>query len=206
MRNYALAALATAAVSSVATAGVVGFLGDTTLPGGWGAFEDLVGYEMVPIVHGGTPYETVYTIGTNTGSLDFDIGHSLRHIGYGWATWSHGYGGEVFYNNGSYGTGYDINIPGATAFDAYIEPNPFSLQTFTITAYGSGGGSDTVVREAHGSAGAAHFGFYTTGGEALTRIEISGTSDWAVGEFRYGIPAPGALALLGLAALARRRR
>ena len=29
------------------------------------------------------------------GSLDFDVGHSLRYIGMGWAGWGHDYTGEV---------------------------------------------------------------------------------------------------------------
>ena len=208
MLEATTAALAALAVASTANAGIVGFVGDTTLEGGWYAFEDEFDVDMTPIIHGGAIYETVISIDVPefNGSLDFDIGHSLRHIGYGWATWGHGYQGEVFYNNGSYGTGYDINIPNVTAFDAYIEPNPFLLHTFTITAFGSDGSTETVVRDAHGSSGAAHFGFYTTDGEALTRIEISGTSDWAMGEWRYALPAPGVLALFGLAALTRRRR
>ena len=207
MTKFALAALATASVTSFATAGVVGFLGDTTLEGGWDAFEDMVGVEMVEIYDGGSAFAEVSSIDVPEfgGSLDFDASHSLRQIGSGWATWSHGYTGEVFYNNGLLATGYDLNMDGVYAFDAYIEPNPFSVQTFTITAYGSDGGMDTVVRDADGSSGAAHFGFYSTG-ETLTRIEIEGSSDWAIGEWRVGTPTPGALALLGLAGLTARRR
>jgi len=207
MSKFALAALAAAALTSAASAGVIGFLGDTTIEGGWDAFEAEFGAEMTVIYDGGSAYSEVSSIAVPEfgGSLDFDASHSLRQIGSGWATWSHGYTGEVFYNNGLLETGYDLNMSGVYAFDAYIEPNPFSLQTFTITAYGSDGGMDTVVRDAEGSAGAAHFGFFASG-ETLTRIEIEGSSDWAIGEWRVGTPAPGALALLGLAGLTARRR
>ena len=34
-------------------------------------------------------------------SLTFSSPHSVRQIGFGWATWSHGYAGNVFYTNGS---------------------------------------------------------------------------------------------------------
>ena len=201
-----VAGLAALAVTSVASAGIVGFVGDQTLEGGWYAFEAEFGVDMTVIYHGGSPYETVTSIDVPEfgGSLDMP-GHSLRQIGYGWATWSHGYTGEVFYNNGAYLTQYDLNMAGVGAFDAYIEPNPFSEQYFTVTATGSAGGSAQVDVTAHGSSGASHFGFYATG-ETLVSIEISGTSDWAIGEWRVGVPAPGALALFGLAALRRRRR
>ncbi len=201
-----LAILAAAAVTSAASAGVVGFVGDTTLAGGWYAFDAASGADMVPYVHGGSYYEEVSAIGGDFGDLLFDASHSLRWIGSGWATWSHGYTGEVFYNNGLYDTGY--SMPGGVgAFDAYIEPNPFSEQYFTITGYGSDGSSTTIDVVAHGSAGASHFGFYTTGGEELDYIMISGSADWAIGEFRLAaVPAPGALALFGLLGLTRRRR
>ena len=203
----AIAVFAAAAVTSVASAGIVGFVGDQTLEGGWYAFEAEFGVDMTVIYHGGSPYEEVTSIDVPEfgGSLDFSVSHSLRHIGYGWATWSHGYTGEVFYNNGAYYVEYDLNMEGVGAFDAYIEPNPFQEHYFTVTANGSAGGSAQVEVTAHGSAGASHFGFYATG-ETLVSIEISGTSDWAMGEWRVGAPAPGALALFGLAALRRRRR
>ncbi len=199
-----IAAFAALAVTSAASAGVVGFVGDTTLEGGWYAFEDMYGLDMEVLTSTGAVYDTVSAIGSSYGDLTFDVGHSLRMIGQGWASWSHGYTGQVFYNNGSYATGYDMP-GGVAAFDAYLEPNPFALHSFTATGYGSGGGEVTISFDAHGSAGASHFGFYATG-EDLVRVEIEGTSDWAVGEFRVGVPAPGALALLGLAGLAGRRR
>ncbi len=199
-----IAGLAAVSITSVASAGIVGFVGDQTLEGGWYAFEDHFGVAMEVLTSPGSVYDTVYSIPSTYGDLTFDAGHSLRMIGQGWATWSHGYTGQVFYNNGLMATGYDMP-GGIAAFDAYLEPNPFALHDFVATAYGSAGGEVTIDFQAHGSAGANHFGFFATG-EDLVRIEISGSADWAIGEFRVGIPAPGALALLGLAGLAGRRR
>ena len=198
------AALAAASLTTVASAGVVGFVGDQTLEGGWYAFEDMYGLDMEVLTSDTSVYDTVYAIGSSYGDLTFDIGHSLRMIGSGWATWSHGYTGQVFYNNGSYATGY-TTPDGVSAVDAYIEPNPFSEQYFTITGYGADGSSATIDVTAHGSSGASHFGFVGMG-TTITGFDIEGTSDWAIGEFRVGVPAPGALALLGLAGLAGRRR
>jgi len=201
-----VAGLAALAVTTVASAGIVGFVGDTTLEGGWYAFEDEFGVSMTEIYSDAGVYADITSIDVPEfgGTIDFPA-HSVRQIGSGWATWSHGYTGQVFYNNGLFDCTYELNMSGAYAFDAYLEPNPFSLQTFTATAHGSAGGSVSVEFSANGSAGANHFGFYASG-ETIVSIDISGTSDWAIGEWRVGTPAPGALALFGLAALRRRRR
>ena len=201
----AIAVLAAAAVTSFASAGIVGFVGDTSLEGGWYAFEDEFGVDMTVIETDASVYSDITSIDVpGFGTIDFPA-HSVRQIGGGWATWSHGYTGKVFYNNGLTFVTYDLNMSGAYAFDAYLEPNPFAQHSFTATAYGSGGGSVAVDFQAHGSAGASHFGFYASG-ETIVSIEIQGSADWAIGEWRVGVPAPGALALFGLAALRRRRR
>jgi len=202
----ALVTAVTAAMTPCAQAAITGFVGDTTLEGGWFAFEDTFDVDMTVIHHGGATYETVTGIDVPEfgGSLDFDSAHSLRIIGSGWATWSHGYTGEVFYNNGKYFVGYDLKMNGVHAFDAYVEPNGGG-DSYAITAYGSGGGEATVEFWAYWSYGAMHFGFYAPD-ERIVRFEIDSTGDWAIGEWRVGVPAPGSLALLALAGTRRRRR
>jgi len=206
-KQRAACAAAAAAIACAAHAGIVGFVGDTTLQGGWYAFEDAFDVDMTVIYHGGAPYESVVSIDVPEfgGSLDFDAPHSLRHIGYGWATWSHGYTGEVFYTNGATFMGYDLNLAGVSAFDAYVEPNSDTGGHYTITAFGSAGGEATVEFYTPWAYGARHFGFYAED-EALQRIEVSATGDWAIGEWRVGTPAPGAAGLLILAGLRGRRR
>jgi len=206
----AVAAAAAVTTTCVSHAAITGFVGDTTLEGGWYAFEDTFDVDMTVIHHGGAIYQDVLGIDIPEygGSLDFDSPHSLRHIGQGWATWSHGYMGEVFYTNGKWFTGYDIKVDGAYAFDAYVEPNCFAAllyDWYEVTAYGSMGSETTVEFGAHGSAGANHFGFYASD-EAIVRIEIESTCDWAIGEWRIAAPAPGATALLVLTAVRRRHR
>jgi len=205
------ATAATATMTSCAHAGIVGFVGDTTLEGGWYAFEDEFDVDMTPIIHGGAIYQDVLSIDIPEygGSLNFDSAHSLRHIGQGWATWSHGYTGEVFYNMGKYFTGYNLNVSGAYAFDAYVEPNCFIdplLDSYEVTAYGSMGSEVTIDFQAHGAYGANHFGFYASN-EVIVRIEIESSCDWAIGEMRVAAPAPaaGVVMLLTLAGARRRR-
>ncbi len=202
-----IAALAAAAaIAATSSAGIVGFVGDSTLEGGWYAFEEAFDVDMTVIHHGGESFETVSSIDVPEfgGSLDFDTPHSLRHIGDGWMAWAHGYTGEVFYNNGVTFTGYDLNMNDVQAFDAYIQPNPDSPWWFYVTAYGSAGGEATVEFDAMGYVG-THFGFFASG-ETIARIEITGQADWAIAEWRVGVPSPGALALFAVAGLCRARR
>jgi len=202
----AAAALA-AALASCAQAAITGFVGDTTLEGGWFAFEDTFDVDMTVIHHGGAPYETVTGIDVPEfgGVLKFDFPHSLRHVGYGWATWSHGYTGEVFYTNGACFMGYDLHMSRVSAFDAYVEPNCDGCGSFVITAFGSAGGQASVDFYTSWCCAARHFGFYSLD-EDVVRIEVWATGDWAIGEWRVGVPAPGSLALLALAGTRRRRR
>jgi hypothetical protein len=148
------------------------------------------------------------------GNVTFSSPVSNREIGNGWATWSHGYTGDVYYTNGL--TSLGLTLPASTgAFYFYAEPNPFAVFQFTaITDSGT-----TLTQSADGSAGAAGFGFYTDASESIVSISISSTVDFAVGEFGIAqVSDPGVvpeassvltwlgLSAAALAANAKRRR
>jgi hypothetical protein len=136
-----------------------------------------------------------------SGDLTWDIPMSLRHIGSGWATWSHGYTGVVYFSNGA--TGASMTLPTDTVtFLMYIEPNAFSWQTFTVTAQDG----TSITRSVHGSSGAAGFGFYGTDGTMLVSISVSGNGEFAWGEFYSHVPEPSSLSVLGLGSLLLLRR
>ena len=208
--QFALVALLGSA--AVAGAGVTGVSGDSGAPPG-----TLGGYTLTqfPFVGGGI--SDVSSVASPLGGpIDFSQPMSHRVIGSGWATWSHGYTGDVYYTNGSASmsidlVGADAGRPGdgVGAFLFYVEPNPFTLNTFTATGTGDPGQTATVTQTAHGSAGATWIGFYADEGKKLASVAIQGTTDFAIGEFSIAAtPEPASLALLGLgaAAVLRRRR
>jgi hypothetical protein len=141
------------------------------------------------------------------GTVGFTPSADHRVIGGGWATWSHGYTGDVYYTLGA--TSMTLSMPAlTTGFRFYVEPNPFSTFSFTISSGGTSG-----VFSIDGSSGARGFAFIDPLG--LGTITISSDIDFAFGEFGIGknteptVPEPGSslvLLGLGLAGLAWRKR
>jgi len=141
------------------------------------------------------------------GTVDFSIPLSHRRIGAGWATWSHGYTGDVYFTDGA--DAVSLDLPALTsAFYLYAEPNAFS--TFDITATTDSGASLTAA--VAGSAGANGYGFYATGGDTIMSISVSAdpaASGFAIGEFGIAeVPEPTSIAIFaaGAAGLALQRR
>ncbi len=129
---------------------------------------------------------------------------SLQHldVGSGWASWSHGYSGDVYYTDGA--LSLTLTLPANTgAFYFYAEPNDPAAFNFTATAQNG----TQIVQSAAGNGGATQFGFFGTGGDTLQSVTISSTTDFAIGEFGIAsagvIPEPGT-ALFGLALVGAR--
>jgi hypothetical protein len=126
------------------------------------------------------------------GTITFS--QALQHdqaTGPCWATWSHGYTGDVYDTIGSVDpTAVTITLPAGTrAFYLYAEPNVFDV--FDITATAQDGTTSTIPVQ--GNAGAQYFGFYATGTLNLASITVSTTADaggFAVGEFGIATQAP----------------
>jgi hypothetical protein len=121
-----------------------------------------------------------------TGWVGFSSEHQHKLIGVGWATWSHGYTGDVYTNtdmqdDGSYVT--TITPPAKTgAFYLYAEPDVWDEYVFTVSSGNASSGPITV----NGDSGAAYFGFYITPGHSLGTIRVVETgydSGMAIGEF-----------------------
>ncbi|HOR01462.1 MAG TPA: hypothetical protein PLJ35_21835 [Anaerolineae bacterium] len=142
-------------------------------------------YDMIPFPADGRPlHDSVTTVPGPTGDLSFSCTVRHQRIGSGWATWSHGYKGDVYWGEA---TEVTMSLPPAThAFYFYVEPNPFDEHHITATAQD---GTTSGPIAVHGSAGAAYFGFYSTGAPLAT-ITVSSSVDFALGEFGiFGIPS-----------------
>jgi len=130
----------------------------------------------------------------------------LTHVevGAGWATWSHGYTGDVYFTGGSTIT---LTLPSGTgAFYFFAEPNFFDV--FSITAVADDGSGTTQFVQ--GQSGARFFGVYSDDYAAIDHIEITvdaSAGGFAVGEFgAAAVPEPSTLLLMGAGLLATRMR
>ena len=138
------------------------------------------------------------------GTVDFDATLAHVTVGSGWATWSHGYTGDVYY----FANGVTLTLPSQTvAFYLYAEPDPFAIYSITATT----DDGTFVTQDVDGSGGAAGYGFYGTAGSSIASIKITSDVELGTGEFGIAaIPAPGAILLggigAGLVGWLRRRR
>jgi hypothetical protein len=113
------------------------------------------------------------------------FGPDLTHLraGNGWATWSHGYTGDVYFSGERNDPTIEITLPAGTqALSFYAEPNTFA--SFTVEALASDGTSSEPV-DIDGYAGARYFGFYGTGGRTISSVTVTASdpSGFAIGEF-----------------------
>ncbi len=114
------------------------------------------------------------------GNVTFDIAAEHRIVGSSWATWSHGYLGDIYFAPNV--SSLTISLPASTgAFVFYVEGDALAEASFTATA--NDGASLTLA--ILGNAGANGFGFYSDGITPLTSITLVNNSggDFAVGEF-----------------------
>ena len=141
---------------------------------------------MTPVPYPGAPGCTGITpplpVGDGGAIGIAPVDSGSRCIGSGWATWSHGYTGDVYFTGGA--TSQVLTLPSGTkAVYFYVEPNPFSVQTFEAIA--QPGDVSTGVFSADGSGGATYVGFYATGGDTIQGITINCSTDFATGEFGW---------------------
>jgi len=141
-------------------------------------------YTMQPFPPDPRPvYTDVMDVEGPCGVVEFDIPLSHRRIGEGWATWSHGYMGDVYFTNSE--SKVTLFMPPETAaFYLYVEPNTFAEFEFVVQ---SNTGASSGIVFIHGSAGAKYFGFYAPGAGEILWISVENidgaANGFAIGEF-----------------------
>jgi hypothetical protein len=142
-------------------------------------------YTMTRFASDPRPEEFVMNVRAPHDLLTFS--QSLLHtrVGSLWATWSHGYTGDVYHSAESADPNRLVmTLPANTvAFYFYAEPNAFS--TFNIIATANDGTSSGPI-PTEGFAGARYFGFYARDGATLRTITLNvdpNAQGFAVGEF-----------------------
>lgn len=140
---------------------------------------------MLPVPESPQPlFSSLSTLSTPLGNLNFSPLVSKRKIGQGWGTWSHGYTGDVYFNQGW--TTTTITLPaGVTAFDFYLEPNAFNLFNIAVTAINQGQ-TTTLSQRISGNGDAKYFGFYTSDQNMLAKIVITDSSGGQAAGFAIG--------------------
>ncbi len=157
-------------------AGIWGEGGGTAAPAA-----TLGGYTMTPFPNDTRPSGD-YVTSVNSplsGTVGFSIQMIHFDISQGWASWSHGYSGDVYWTTTDI-TLMELTLPGQTgAFYFYAQPRPNS-GTVTITASSNG----TIVnQDVDSNGGASYFGFYADGTDTISSITITSSVDFAIGEF-----------------------
>lgn len=149
----------------------------TSGPGTGAPPADVHGVPVVPFGDDGRGIgEDVSTIGPI--SLSASVSH--RKIGKGWATWSHGYEGDVYLSNDS----VTLTLPARTsAISFYVEPDVYGEVEIEAR---SDDGTTSGTQVVQGEGGARYFGFYSTRpfSSSIQSITVS-SPIWAfaVGEF-----------------------
>jgi hypothetical protein len=139
----------------------------------------LGGYTMTPFPADPNPisWDVQSVVSPLGGTVDFDI--KLMHLtSVHFGGWSHGYTGDVYWTK--LANSVELKLPAQTgAFYFYAQPKTGS-GTVAITASSNG---TTFSQDVESDGGAAYFGFYVEGTDAISSIVITSSIDFAVGEF-----------------------
>ncbi len=216
MNHPSLRILATAgailAGRMVASAQIVGYdLGTDAPP------TDLGGYTFTAFPADPSPLNSItYSVASPLGGdlgLAADLPPPYSYhlaVGQGWASWSHGYTGDVYSDNVSHA--FTLTLPPSTgAFYFYAEPNPQYPVPIEATADETTPAGTSILSYVTGYYGANGFAFVAPAGSTITTIRVSSLYGIAIGEFGIAaaVPEPASTAVMvgvGLMAMAAVRR
>ena len=196
-RRYALAlsALALAAASFAANADILfQNLGNTAPPTALGAYS-VVPFDQAPQA-AIAERSFVSNIPGAPGGAMLGISPAVdkhtRGISWNGSPWAGGYNGALYFSN--YSSTVTLTLPAGTkAFYFYVESNIYHLPFSYVATTNSGATSTPVTVTAFG--GGHGFAFYSTAGEDITSITVTGSdlldAGFAIGQFgRDGVAMP----------------
>lgn len=216
MKHLSLRLLALAgailALSLNASAQIIGHDLGTDVPP-----TDLGGYTFTPFPADPNPINAItYSLTSPLGGdlvLEADLPPPFSYhltVGHGWATWSHGYTGDVYSDNLSHS--FTLTLPSSTgAFYLYVEPNPQYPVPVKVTADETTPAGTSISTLVTGFYGANGFAFVAPAGSTISTIHVSSLYGIGIGEFGIAaaVPEPGSstvVVAVGLMAMAGVRR
>jgi len=175
VRKLSLCVVLLALLACSSSAAILGLAGGTLPPS---TYDPLGGWPMTPFNPDGRPtFIDVSDVASPIGGV-VTFSTPLTHFvtPAEWATWSHGYVGDVYYTPQGAVT---LGMPaGTNAFYLYAEPNS---GVYNITATALGGA--VLTQTVNASFGASYYGFWCTAGDTISMIGMTGGGDFAIGEF-----------------------
>jgi hypothetical protein len=190
--NFKVAVVAGVAATAfaVSAGAAVAAIGVSTAPGTNAPPATLDKYKMTKFGNDARPVGGLVTSVPSPlgGSIVFDQALLHAKIGQGWATWSHGYTGDVYptYLSGNLDqVTMTLPVP-SKAFYFYAEPNVFDTFNVTATGRAHDGSQVATTIPVSGIAGASYIGFFTTSMTRLTTITVDvdpAAAGFAIGEF-----------------------
>jgi len=141
------------------------------------------GFNMVTVSDSPAPeLSSVSALSSPFGDLTFSSDAQELVVGSYWKTWSNGYNGEVYYNEGN--TSFQITLPDdIVAFDLYLQPEQFNMFDIELTGMNGATTTASLSQSIAGNGGAQYFGFYATNGDTLKTITITDKSGGAANGF-----------------------
>jgi len=142
----------------------------------------------------GLDFEDISALTLDDGTgLSFSSPVNIRTIGFGWATWSGGYTGQVLYSNGATSVTINFDTP-VGGFGLFAEPDPFEFHNFTLTL----SDGSTVSGDFTGDSGAGFLGFV---GDGVVSATLSSDVGFAFGDFYVtegtgAVPEPATWAMM----------
>jgi hypothetical protein len=123
-------------------------------------------------------------------TVTFSVTMSKRSVPGTWGTWgsppfTEGNMPHLLYSNGATTVEMTLAEP-SSIFGFELNPNPFSLETYTVEFYSGATLVGSITRQIHGDAGARLLAARSDG-SAFDRVVVSGTADFGIARLRYAI-------------------